>query len=274
MKFERMTGGAAAALFVLALAGCSVTTQATSGRDFVRAIPHPVSMQENSLEARLREAADVEPLLRFPARIGLARIGKDSGGLRLMPTPTAEAQSWLELVDDLGPEYGEFVPVSPLIAAMMTPEHPLDQRRNQVREMLETVRLAAARQHLDAVLIYEADATANSKNNPLSIADWTVIGAFVLPSQDVKAEGVAQGILLDVRNGYHYGTVQTAADDKALSARFSSSEAERELARRVEAAAVKSLTRETRVMMRQLKVKLAALDETLLADEAGLQTGL
>ena len=73
------------------------------------------------------------------------------------------------------------------------------------------IRLAGARQHLDAVLIYEVDATADSKNNPLSLADWTIIGAFVLPSQDVKAQGVAQAILLDVRNGYHYGSVQAVA---------------------------------------------------------------
>ncbi len=261
MNFERMTGVAVPALLVLAFAGCSVTTQTTSGQDFVRGIPQTVSTQKDNLEARVREAADVEPILRFPARIGLARIGKDFGRLKLMPTPTVEAKAWLELVDELGPEYGEFVPISPLIAAMMTPEHPVNQWRDQVRDTLETVRLAAARQHLDAVLIYETDSTANSKDNPLSLADWTVIGAFVLPSQDVKAQGVAQGILLDVRNGYHYGTVQTTADDKALSARFSSSEAERELAKRVETAAVEKLTRETRIMMRMLKAKLAALEE-------------
>jgi hypothetical protein len=123
------------------------------------------------------------------------------------------------------------------------------------------IRVTAARQHLDAVLVYEVDATADSKNNPLAIADWTLIGAFVLPSQNVKAEGVAQALLLDVRNGYPYGTIRATADDKTIAARFANHEAEENLSKRVQTAAVQNLAHEARDLMRQLKVKLTALDK-------------
>jgi hypothetical protein len=246
-------------LFALLLSGCSTTLQTTSGMQWLGAIP-PSTQVSSDIDQRVREVANVEPILRFPARIGLARIGQENSRPALIPTPAEEAKAWVDLAEDLGPEYGEFVPISPLIAAMVSPPHPANVRTDMIKDTLEMIRLAAARQHLNAVLIYEVDGTADSKNNPLSLADWTLIGAFVLPSQDVKAQGLAQAILIDVRNGYHYGTVQAVADDKTVAARFANHEAELNLTKRVEAHAVRNLTRETRGLVRQLKVRLAALD--------------
>jgi hypothetical protein len=198
-------------------------------------------------EAKLRAAASVEPLLRFPARIGLARIEQGGCRVALVPPPAEEGKAWLELADDLGPDYGEFVPISPLIAAMVAPSTTQScWNADSAHDIVGTVRLAAARQHIDVVMIYEVDATADSRKSPLSIANWTLIGAFVLPSQNVKAQGVAQAMLIDVRNGYPYGTIQATADDKTSATRFASWEAERDLAKRVEAAAVKNLAREAR----------------------------
>lgn len=109
-------------------------------------------------------------------------------------------------------------------------------------------------------MIYEVDSTADSRRNPLSIANWTVIGAFVLPSQNVKAQGVAQAMLVDVRNGYPYGTIQASADDKTVSALVRNWEAEKDLMKRVETAAVKNLAQEARDLMRDLKQELASRD--------------
>lgn len=244
-------------LSFLLLTGCSVTTQTTSGMEWLGAIPPSVT-PANDLDRGVRDVANVEPILRFPARIGLAKIGRDHfGPPTLLPLSGEEARTWAGLAEDLGPSYGEFVPISPLIAAMVSQAHPSNQRIDAIRETLEMIRLAAARQHLDAVMIYEVDATADSKNNPLSIADWTLIGAFVLPSQNVKAQGLAQAILIDVRNGYHYGTIQATADDKTVAARFANHEAEQELAKRVETAAVQNLTHETEDFVRLLRVQLA-----------------
>jgi hypothetical protein len=170
--------------------------------------------------------------------------------------PEAEAKAWSEAAARLGPGFAEFVPISPLVAEMFATQ-PQPMTRSTVRETIEKIRLGAARQHVDAVIIYESAGTANSKSNPLSLAEWTLIGAFILPSQDVEAQGVAQAMLIDVRNGYPYGTVQTTADDKTLSARFSTHENERDLGEAVRLSAVQKLPVEMEQLMRNLRTELA-----------------
>ena len=259
MRAERTIAQFSSITMALFLIGCAYDIQTTSGRNYLAAFPDTV-MSDQDFEARLRAAANVEPLLRFPARIGLARIGHDNCRPTLISPSVEESKAWLELADTLGPGYGEFVPISPLVAAMVAPKPPACWDSDTTRDIVGTVRLAAARQHIDVVMIYEVDATADSRRNPLSIANWTVIGAFVVPSQNVKAQGVAQAMLVDVRNGYPYGTIQASADDKTMSALIRSWEAERDLTKRVEMAAVKNLALEARDLMHGLKRELAARD--------------
>lgn len=248
--------------------GCSTTMQTTSGRDWLAAVPASqmtsdgsVSQDRADLNRRIREAAAVEPILRFPARIGVVKIGPvDGSRVDLIPATVEEAEAWAEAADNLGPRYGEFVPISPLIAAMLRPERHQENRMDNAAEVIETIRIAAARQHLDAVIIYEVDATTNTRDTALSIADWTLIGAVILPTQGVNARGIAQAMLLDVRNGYHYGTVRVSADDDGMTTRFRSSEAQEDLAEHVKEEAVTKLAGETEAFIRELRLELMALD--------------
>ena len=153
--------------------------------------------------------------------------------------------------------------ISPLIAAMVEPSTPVSptHRVEAARHLMNTIRIAAARQHLDAVLIYEVAATADQKSNPLKFADWTLIGAFVLPSQNIKAVGVAQAMLIDVRNGYPYGQVTSSVDDGTASTLFYASETRTALNQKVADAAVAKLASESEGMIRRLRIELAALPE-------------
>ncbi|MEE8439901.1 MAG: hypothetical protein V3S07_09950 [Micropepsaceae bacterium] len=252
------------------MAGCSTTMQTTSGQDWLNAVPAssfatggPPGGSQSDLNRRIVEAASVEPILRFPARIGLAKIGPSNrNGYRVgIASPTAaEAEIWGGVAQRLGVGFGEFVPISPLIAAMLEPERPNGVWVTNAKDVLDKIRLAAARQHLDAVIVYEVDATTNTHDTPLSIADWTLIGAIILPSQGVNAQGVAQAMLLDVRNGYHYGTVQTSADDESYTTKFSSSEAQEDLSERFKLKSTKKLAAETEILLRNLRLELAELD--------------
>lgn len=240
------------------LTACETHTQTTSGRDWLAAYPETKAEAASAggIDAQVRSVAAVEPTLRFPARIGIARL--DRSGLAAVPPD--EAVQWTQAASRLGPQFGEFVPISPMIASMVEVPVTRDTRAGLAHHTIETIRLAAARQHLDAVLIYEVDGTSDSKDNPLSLGEWTLIGAFVLPSQDVKAVGVAQAMLLDVRNGYPYGTIQSSADDKSRSTRIESRDTGSRLREEVMANAVAKLTGEAEEMMRKLKPELAALD--------------
>lgn len=243
----------------LALTACQHTTQTTSGRDYLSAYEQPGDGGKGApIDSEIREAAAVEPLLKFPARIGLARIGmgRHKWDIALTGVPENEAAAWQEAAKNLGPSFGEFVPVSPLVAEMFPDNREPDGR--STAEVVPKIRLAAARQHLDTVIIYESDGTANSSVNPLSIGEWTLIGLFILPSQDVDAKGVAQAMMIDVRNGYPYGTARAQATDSSITVRVATGDSERDLAESVRLAAVRNLAPEVEKMMRQVKSELTA----------------
>jgi hypothetical protein len=242
---------------VLLLTACDHLTQTTSGNDWLGAHPpQTVDLTPGNIDQAVRDAAAVEPLLRFPARIGIARLD----GWRLSTIPPDEAKEWTDVAQHLGDKFGTFVPVSPFVVAMLEPVRDPNVLTSDARRTIETIRIAAARQHLDAVLIYETDATENTKSNPLSLAEWTLIDAFVVPTENVRAEGIAQAILLDVRNGYPYGTVQTSADDTASAARFERDDARAAERDKVRVSAVAKLAAESEAMMRKLQPEFAALD--------------
>lgn len=266
MDTKRLVSLALAAGLTGLLAACGHYTQTTSGSQYLAAYEGD-STAKAVPDGEIVAAADVEPQLRFPARIGLARIGPDG----LAPVPAAEAESWRALAGRLGSGYGDFVPLSPLIAALATSaaqakpaprtcgylgcfEAPADRLAKVVRQ----VRLGAARQHLDAVLIYETFGRSEESSNPLAVTKLALIG-FFLPTEDVAAEGFAQAVLVDVRNGYTYGTASAVAEkpSRRLTTVSDSGDAHASARREAEAHAVAALTGEVEGMMRDLRLALA-----------------
>ena len=199
------------------LTACGTTTQMTSGADYLaRYKPTATAATSSGIDSQVRSIAAIEPDLRFPARIGLARIQNG----QLTTAPADEMQAWGDLADNLGAPYGEFVPVSPFIAAMVRPEPTkLDKRyypNPQTNRVVADIRRASARQHLDYVLVYEVSQNSTKESNALSLADLTVLGLYVLPSRSVKIDSTASALLIDVRNGYPYGTATAFATDKQV----------------------------------------------------------
>lgn len=90
-RVSRKRGSAVMGLAgLLVLAGCT-TVQTSSGGDYVTAHPRWAAAVQGasakpgagSIKRALFEAANAEPLLRFPARIGLARV--HGGALTTVP---------------------------------------------------------------------------------------------------------------------------------------------------------------------------------------------
>ena len=244
-------------LITLLVTACT-TTQTTSGRDYLSAYAKPASTPAHThdINARVREVAAVEPLLTFPARIGIARIEHQD----LSVIPTEELDDWLALAEKYGPKIGDFVPVNPLIAESVWSEprdnlgHPRQVHVTPIRRVLDKIRLGAARQHLDAVLIYEVFGTSSSRENILAIGNLSIIGAFILPSERIHAKGHASAILLDVRNGYPYGTADFTAKENGLAP--SLSDRRKRLMDTAEIAAARGLVQEVDKMFTQLLVEL------------------
>lgn len=215
---------------VTLLAGCEQSVQTTSGAEYLarydsdaaaaRRIGQPVNARQagrsasgkaraaNGLDPAIRKAAAVEPILRFPARIGLARIE----GSELTGIPAEEAALW----DRLARAYeklGTFVPVDPLVARYAAKSVGQSRwRGDNLSKVMHTIRVGAARQHLDAVLIYAVGQRGGKSNTVMAMFDITIIGAAILPTREIEIEGLGRAILMDVRNGYPYGTASASVD--------------------------------------------------------------
>ncbi|MGJ3232789.1 MAG: hypothetical protein ACFE0P_13435 [Oceanicaulis sp.] len=259
---------AMAGLAALALTACSYSTQTSSGADYLAgyagyagraAAPDagPAAAEQakaaNDLDAEIRQIAAIEPALRFPARIGVARVE----GRQLTSVPPSELTYWGELAERLGPDTGEFAPVSPLIAAMVDPQG--GARNASAADLIADIRRGAARQHLDYVLVYELSGNFSQSTNVLSAADLTILGYFLLPSREVNIRGAANAILLDVRNGYPYGTAAAAVEDTDLARGSSARDRGRDGAERAKLAAVEELTGEVEAMITDLRAAEAQM---------------
>ena len=247
------------------LTGCSQHIQTTSGRAYLEkydAMNDYSPDRQNSaiqdsqdINQLIRQAAAVEPVLTFPARIGIARI--DSGFLSTIPTDELEA--WGKIRQNLGKDFGEFIPVNPMIANMVAKSFDYEGEYKQHQQMIDVVnkiRLGAARQHLDAVLIYEVYSREESDSNLLSIGNLTIIGAYVLPSKSVTSEGYANAMLIDVIQGYPYGTAEAYLDKSEMTTTIGQWKKMDQLSDQIKTEVANKLVVEVEDMFRDLQLEL------------------
>jgi|GEM_PF-3476545 hypothetical protein len=254
-------------LAMLTLFGC-VTTQGDSGAAYVAnssTLLQPPAARIPSgagpatagldIDAEVAEAASVEPQAHFPMKMGLARI--ENG--RLTPIPQDEGALWNDLAQRLGDRYGSFAPIDPLIAeiavqAIGAPKRDLTPMAAMVRQ----IRLGAARQHVDAVLIYEPAGKSRREDTALQLLNWTVVGYYVVPSTEIEADGHAQALFMDVRNGYPYATLQGNGRSSGITASNSAGNSLRARADTARLEAVKDLVGQIEPALQRLDGQLGA----------------
>ena len=146
------------------LAACSPSFQTTSGAEFIAARP-------GFIDPEIAAAAAVEPDLRFPARIGVARL-TSYGRLSI---PSGEEMA----------TFGQIAAISQLGAVVPLTSFAFDVERHGSRLDQIDLREIAARQHADYLLIYQFNTSGRV--------------------------GLAEAAFIDVRNGYIYANTQTTA---------------------------------------------------------------
>ncbi len=240
----------------LALTGCeSYTTQTTSGSDYLSSYPTSMGQASADIDAQVREIANIEPTLNFPARIGLAKLYNG----KITNLSPEEVEAWNKARGELGPEYGAFVPISSLIAeSVYTP--PVQNYRGQsfsnASELIKKVRLGSARQHLDVALIYEVFSESKTTTLASSVADWTTIGGYLIPSKEIETTGYANALLIDVRTGYPYGTASASLSKDELGTTWGNRDQLRDLKDRNQIATALKLVPEVKKMVQDLKAEL------------------
>ena len=230
-------------IFVLALtvAGCDATVQTTSGRDYVAAAG-------GQIDPTIAAIASVEPNLHFPARIGVARIVNDR-----LTLPTAPEIALFEQAI-AGRTYGTFVPVNPQISDLLrnvpVPTQ-LNGRPQYVTDVNQLVRMTAARQHLDYVLIYKVGARGARVRSPFGLDD---IRGTTIATPDADVTGIVQAVFLDVRNGYPYAALQVDTDLSRVQTNYRL----RNRTDMAQQAAIVALTVEVMPQVQQMLADLAA----------------
>ena len=246
------------AALVVGVGACGTHLQTSSGAAYLTRYDasHEIANGvATDVDEDVRRIAAIEPTLAFPARIGLARI--EHGSLTALPED--EARIWQDVLEDLGSDYGEFVPVSPLIASMVS-DAPA-RRSSNAAAIIAHIRRGAARQHLDYVLTYEVGSSREEKANALALADLTVIGMFVLPSRTIEIDASASGLMLDVRTGYPYATMTAHAEKSGVSRVISDRSTGRTYAEKAETRAVAKLAEDFAASMSELQARSIELTD-------------
>ena len=236
------------------LSACSHTSQFTSGKSYLNTYEHPAYAASTSIDQEVRDIAAIEPRLEFPARIGLARIQKG----RLTSIPGDEVTAWQTLKDDLGGTYGDFVPVSPLVAAMVS--RPAEKGTAGAKRVVDDIRRGSARQHLDYVLIYEVTQMSGKTSNALRLTDLSILGLYVMPSRKVEIEATASAMLIDVRNGYPYGSASAYAEKAETVTVAGLNTAKIKLSGKSRVQAVENLTGDVAAFLEELKTASRTLN--------------
>lgn len=240
------------------LVACTHNVQTTSGQAYLSKYPSQAEYQQQpprqlqDIDEEVRQVAAIEPQLRFPARIGIAKVYNG----RIASMSHEEADLWFQAKNKLGQQFGEFVPVSPLIAEMVAGVQKSHSYSEPLYNIIRKIRLGAARQHLDVVLMYEVYGKSQHSSNLLSLMDLTIVGAYISPGQSLQADGYAKALLLDVRNGYPYGTAEGIANKEGLSTRVGRSARERDLYEKTVLVATEKLIDSVQNMFWELKQKL------------------
>lgn len=210
---------------LIIITGCAVKhTQDTSGQSYLSSYQADVSKRKKlkridegpTLDEEIRKAAAIEPILRFPARIGLAKF--ENG--RLVDISGREWSDW-NVLSETHQKLGEFVALNVLGTGGANNNYG---RLRGGRHNIENLRVAAARQHLDAILVYEVNASSRYYRNVLSVVDLTLVGGAVLPTRTINVKSHARALLVDVRNGYPYGAASAEEVFKKYGTSFNARE--------------------------------------------------
>ena len=241
-------------LLVLSLAsvGCqSHSVQMTSGKKYLSNYTNYDATETNAsdLNEEVKAIASIEPSIQFPSRIGLVKLFNG----RITNLSVEEIEAWEELRRTMGATFGDFIPVSPMIAEMVyTPRETNSKSKGNPSDIFRKVRLGAARQHLDHVLVYEVFSETKTTKLASSVANWTIIGGYFVPSREIETAGFANALLLDVRNGYPYGTASATLNATEFSASQTYRDNSRNLSDKNQVSTVIKLIPEVQQMMEKL----------------------
>ena len=107
----------------------------------------------------------------------------------------------------------------------------MEDRRQAIRQHVDSMRAFARDGNADYLLLFGGTVDHATTSTPWSIFDLTIVGAFIVPSKQIMAEGRAGATLIDVRTGRSVMTFNAQAKGDRLAATASRDHSELKLVR-------------------------------------------
>ncbi len=160
-------------------------------------------------EAEVARLLDREVEAKLPTSLALARLY--SGYYRSRPdltrVPVAERELWQEMSSEHA-----------MIEGVQAVTSLTVDREDDEPVALSDLRLAAARQGCELLLVYVQGDGSVDNYNDAAVLYWTFVGLWLVPGNVVEHETVYNGILVDCRSGAILGTATGDARDRRVTA--------------------------------------------------------
>jgi len=225
-------------LLVLSLQSCGVNYAVPGGPADMSIFGARAATQAGLTDPGIHAELNKQPLATFPASIAVARVqangysswcgsGYGQGRYSVLPVREVETDEDSARLAKL-PMVTAVAPIGRLL---------LPQSLQSDYEM----RRAAASLHADMLLLYTFDTTFRTED---FAAPLTVVTLGLFPSKTAHVNSTASAILLDTRNGYVYGTVESSSKQTQLANAWTSEQAVDDSRRRAEREAFEGLVGE------------------------------
>ena len=118
MKKRTIQIGLILTLCLLSIGCQSHSVQITSGKEYLSSYPDYEASEINAsdLNEEVKLIAKIEPSIEFPSRIGLVKLFNG----RITNLSPDEVEAWEDARRTMGSKFGEFIPVSPMTAKIVT----------------------------------------------------------------------------------------------------------------------------------------------------------
>ena len=155
--------------------------------------PSPQAEAEYKERLTLKQIEELQPQLQFPVHLAVSQPTSGAGWSR---EEIELIESWLPGLQASG--FADELTVLPESLA-----DSCGWRMSYNCGILRD-RRTAVRFHADALLLLSAQTEIDSRANPLSLLNLTVVGLWLAPGHNRTAETVLEGSLVDTRNEYLY----------------------------------------------------------------------
>jgi len=218
--------------------GCARYTVPGGAADFAAMGVTPEE-RRNFTDPTIQFELDKKPLAGFPTGIAVARIQGSGyrsysyghaygrGKYSVLTTRDVETQAHFEQIAGLPQVRGVA-----MISRMLLPDQLNDDHE---------LRQAAAKLQADMLFVYTLDTVFSVDND---LVPLSVITLGLSPNEKARVRCTASGVLMDTRNGYLYGVVESTSAGDQLANAWTSKAAVDQVRRRVEAEAFDDLVNE------------------------------